>query len=122
MICEYCGDQLNIKNNTCECCGAAFTRNSAEQTKTTGNWPVALFKDSSYGEINYFAYDVATGAESDDCETIDQTLKEIEANINEDIDSADGVPTENDIKNDKYVKKLIKKCELEIRYLNINFN
>jgi len=123
MFCVYCGKELGEGHKFCGYCGAKMIEANSTSTakKEKGNWPVAVFKDSSWDEITYFCYDVETGCETDEFKTKKEAINEITKELNNWKDSAWKIPTEESIETDKYVKKLIKKdCELSIEYIVVS--
>ena len=62
--CISCG-ATKITNEVCEYCGTLQVGSANECNKQ--GWPVAVFFDDEV----YFAYDVATGADTEDFENLD---------------------------------------------------
>ena len=113
MKCRNCGAE-EFNNMVCAYCGTKEMVKDKKTNEEQGNWPIAMFFDDG----DYFAYDVATGAETDDCQDYDECIKQITKEIKF-LFEGEQTPTEEDINNDNYVKKLKSKCNLKIVYIKI---
>jgi len=139
MFCVNCGKVMKENFKFCAYCGAKaefvdeekYSKGSqhVEENKDVSQnfnevqtgWPVAIFKGDDFGEIKYFAYDIATESETEYCLSINDAVKAIVKDVENWKHSVEELPTEEKVKSDKYVKELINdEFELvKIEYLDI---
>ena len=127
MRCTNCG--APAKGKRCEYCGAVVINEAktTKATKTTGKWPVMLFiydeyEDAETGvfKTDYFAFDIATDCETDTITGKEACLNDLKSQIQKYINEEPvNIPTEQEVLNNKYSKKLIKNFKYEIVYLDI---